>query len=310
MALRFTLRQLEYFDAVAREGSLAAAAERCHVSATAIALALDELERQMAVQLLVRHKGKGVMLTPAGAGLLAHAQQLLSGAENLAAEAFQKATGLRGRFAIGCFPTLAPFFLPGVMDAFRREHAGLDLKFEEATAPELNDQLLQGRVDTAILYSVDVSTQLDFEAIHEYRPHVIVGEGHRLASRSTVKLAELASEPLIQVDMKPSMENTMHIFASLGLRPLIWHITTDYELARCLVGRGLGYSVVIQRPASTLTYDGHRLTTLEIADRLPPTIVGLVRPHGAPRTAKYLALQKFLIAHAKKSTRKASAAAR
>ncbi len=120
------------------------------------------------VQLLVRHKGKGVTLTPAGAGLLAHAQQLLSGAENLAAEALQKATGLRGRFAIGCFPTLAPFFLPGVMDAFRREHAGLDLKFEEATAPELNDQLLQGRVDTAILYSVDVSTQLDFEPLHEY----------------------------------------------------------------------------------------------------------------------------------------------
>jgi hypothetical protein len=59
------------------------------------------------------------------------------------------------------------------------------------------------------------------------------------------------------------------------------------------VGRGLGYSILVQRLAPNLTYDGHRVTTLEISDRLTPTVVGLARPHGAPRTAKYLALRDF-----------------
>jgi DNA-binding transcriptional LysR family regulator len=294
MTFPFTLRQLEYFDAVASEGSLSAAAERCHVSATALALALDELEKNVKVQLLVRRKGRGVILTPAGAMLLRHAQQLLSGAETFVEEASQNAKGLRGRLMIGCYPTLAPFFLPAAIERFGGKHPELELEFEEAAAPDLHDMLLRGRIDLAILYGVDVSKQLEFDPIREYQPYVIVAQGHRLAGRGAVKLAELVSEPLIQMDMQPSRQNTEHIFASFGLRPIIRYTTTNYELARCLVGRGLGYSILVQRLAPKLTYDGHRVELLEIADKLAPTVVGLARPRGAPRTAKYLALRSFL----------------
>lgn len=297
MTFPFTLRQLEYFDAVASQGSLVAAAQRCHVSATALALALDELEANMAIQLFVRRKGKGVILTAAGATMLRHAQQLLSGAEIFAAEASENTKGLKGRLTIGCYPTLSPFFLPAAIERFGRKHPGLDLEFQEAAAPELHEMLMGGRIDVAILYGVDVSKQLVFDPIREYQPYVIVAEGHRLAARGAVRLAELVSEPLIQIDMQPSQQNTEHIFASLGMRPLVRYTTTNYELARSLVGRGLGYSVLVQRLAPQMTYDGHRVASLEIADRLSPTVVGLARPHGAPRTAKYLALRDFLSAH-------------
>jgi DNA-binding transcriptional LysR family regulator len=294
MTTAFTLRQLEYFDAIASEGSLAAAAARCHVSATGLGLALDELERHLTVQLFVRRKGRGVTLAPEGARLLPHIRQLLAGAESLVAAAAQSASGLVGNFSIGCFPTLTPFFLPGVMESFRRDHPHVELEFVEGTAPELHELLLQGRLDAALLYRVDVPAQFVFEAIREHRPHVIVAKDHRLAGRGIVALAELVTEPLIQLDLRPSQQNTEHIFASLGLRPATRHTTTNYELARSLVGRGLGYSVLIQRPASNVTYDGHRLATLELSDRIAPTIAGLARPHGAPPTAKYLALRDLL----------------
>lgn len=298
MTLPFTLRQLEYFDAIAAEGSLSGAAERCHVSATALALALDELERNMDVQLVVRRKGKGITLTTAGSMLLRHAQQVLVGAQDFADKAGQSATGLSGRFVIGCFPTLTPFFLPAAMERFARDHADLELEFEEATTPNLHEMLFGGQLDVAILYGVDVSAQLEFEPIHEYRPYVIVGRGHRFAGKRSVRLTELMAEPLIQIDMRPSRQNTEYIFATLGLRPSVRYATTNYELARSLVGRGLGYSVLIQRPASNLSYDGHEVVSLELADPLSPTVVGLARPRGAPRTAKYLALREFLITHA------------
>lgn len=290
----FTLRQLEYVDAIASEGSLSAAAERCHVTSTALGLALDELERHLGLQLFVRRKGRGVTLAPEGARLLPHIRQLLSGVDSLAVAAAQGATGLVGAFRVGCFPTLTPFFLPEVMDRFRREHPGLTFEFVEGAAPELLELLRQGRIDAALLYSVDVPTSFAFDPLREHRAHVIVAEDHRLAARGTVGLAELVTEPLIQLDVRPSQQNTEHIFASLGLRPATRHTTTNYELARSLVGRGLGYSLLIQRPASNVTYDGHRLATLELSDRIPTTVVGLVTPLGAPPTAKYLALREAL----------------
>jgi DNA-binding transcriptional LysR family regulator len=297
MPLPFTLRQLEYFDAIASEGSLSAATERCHVSATALALALDELERNLDLKLVVRRKGKGITLTAAGVTVLRQARQVLSGAEAFAAEAQQSATGLTGSLSIGCFPTLTPFFLPAAMERFALEHAEMELEFLEATTSELHEALLGGQIDVAILYGVDVSKQLEFEPIREYRPYVIVGAGHPLAARGTVNLADLVEDPLIQIDMRPSRQNTEYIFASLGLRPAIRHTTTNYELARSLVGRGLGYSLLVQRPAPNVTYDGQRVVTLELADPLPPTVAGLARPRGAPRTAKYKALKEFLTAH-------------
>ena len=293
-SIPFTLRQLEYFDATASEGSLAAAAQRCNVSASALALALGELESQLSLQLFVRRKAKGVTLTPAGSRLLSLARLILSGAESLAADAWQVSSSLSGRFAIGCFPTLAPFFLPGIMQAFQGNYPALALDLVEAPAPELGELLLQGRIDVALMYSVDVSPQFTFDAVREYRPYVIVAAGHPLASRGRIQLGELVSEPLILLDVHPSRLNTEHIFGSLDLLPRIGHTTTSFELVRCLVARGLGFSVLFQRPASTLTYDGNALAILELDERVEGTVVGLARPAGAPRTARHDALLAYL----------------
>jgi DNA-binding transcriptional LysR family regulator len=298
MPVPFTLRQLEYFDAIASEGSLAAAAERCHVSASALALALDELESRLGVQLVIRRKGRGIEMAPAGARLLAPLRQLLAEADAFANEASQSAAALTGRLVVGCFPTLAPFFLPGVIDGFRRDHDRLVLEFVEATAPELHERVLQGRVDAAILYSVDVQSTLVFEPLRSYRPYVIVSWDHPLAERGVVELADLAGQPLIQLDVQPSRQNTEQMFAREGLTPTIRYTTTNYELARCLVGRGLGYSILVQRLASPITYDGHRVVELEIADPTHASTVGLARPRGAPETAKYSALKRMLSAGA------------
>jgi DNA-binding transcriptional LysR family regulator len=292
-SIPFTLRQLEYFDATASEGSLAAAAQRCNVSASALALALDELEYHLSLQLFVRRKAKGVTLTPAGSRLLSHARRILSGAESLAADAWQASSSLNGRLAIGCFSTLAPFFLPGIMEVFQRSHPELALELVEAAAPELDELLLQGRIDVALMYSVDVSPRFAFDPVREYRPYVMVTKAHPLASRGSIQLGELVSEPLILLDVHPSRLNTEHIFGSLNLRPLIGHTTSNFELVRCLVARGLGYAVLFQRPATQVTYDGNELVMLELDGRVEGTVVGLARPAGAPRTARHDALLSY-----------------
>lgn len=295
MVLPFTLRQVEYFTTVAEEGSLVAAAKRCHVTASALALALDELERRLSLQLFVRRKGRGVELSPAGARLIPLARQLLAAAGGFAEEAAEETTGLAGRFTVGCFPTLAPFLLPRVIDGLLRDHPRLAVEFSEATAPELEERLLQGRADVALLYRVDVPSSLTFDALWEFRPYVIVASDHPLATRHSLSLAELVGEPLIQVDIQPSRQNTELMFARAGLSPDIRYTTTNYELARSLVGRGLGYSVLVQRPKSSVTYDGHRVSSVEIVDDVNSNVVGLARPAGSPLTSKYRALRHILV---------------
>lgn len=301
MSLPFTLRQLEYFDAIASEGSLAAAAQRCAVSASALALAVDELEQHLRLQLVVRRKGKGVTLTPAGSRLLSHARRVLQGAESLAADAWQASSSLSGRFAIGCFSTLTPFFLPGMMEVFQRRHPELELDFTEAAAPELAEMLLQGRVDAAILYSPDVPAQFAFDPVSEVRPYVMVADSHPLARRGSVRLGELVTEPMILLDVHPSRPNTEQIFNALELRPVIGHATTNFELVRCLAARGLGYGVLFQRPVSADTYDGHSVVVLEIDDPIPKTEIGVARPRGAPQTARHKALVDYLVSAAETS---------
>lgn len=294
MGPNFTLRQLEYFDAVASAGTMAAAAEHCHVSAAALTLAIDELERHLGVQLLVRRKGRGVVLTATGTRLLHHARSVLADAQALADDASRASSELSGPLTFGCFTTLTPFFVPPIVQGFRQAHPNVTLEVVEGSTSDLQELLLQGRIDVALLYEVDTLQALRFETIREYRPHVIVSTTHRFADRTSVSLAELVHDPLIEVDVPPTRHNTHALFADLGLRPRIDHVTTSYEAARCLVGYGLGYAVLFQRPATHLTYVGSEVVELELDDPVPVTAVGLARPEGAPRTARYDAVHRLL----------------
>ena len=102
-AARFTLRQLEYFVAVAEAGTVTAAAEQVHLSQSAMSTALADLERVLGVQLLVRHHARGVTLTPSGEELLISARLLLRQADDLDMSAHSLGEGLEGRVRLGCF---------------------------------------------------------------------------------------------------------------------------------------------------------------------------------------------------------------
>ncbi len=80
---KFTFKQLEYFRAIAMNGSMSAASEQEHVSRSALAAAMDELERSLECQLFVRHKAQGMVLTPVGEQVLGMAHELLNGASDL-----------------------------------------------------------------------------------------------------------------------------------------------------------------------------------------------------------------------------------
>lgn len=289
--MRYTLRQLEYLVAAAETGSLTAAASRCHVSQAGIALAITELERALGVQLLVRRKAKGVKLTPAGQRTLAEARTLLNQAEMLESNAVASGGQLSGRLRVGCYTTLAPFFIPPLLDDFAAGNPLLNLEFVEGTQPDIQRLLLDGALEAALLYDRGLHTDIEHRLLTTLRPYVLLPADHPLGGLTEVDLAELAGEPLIRLDLPPDQSASGRLAADEGTAAG-WYRTPNFELVRCLVGRGLGYAVLVQQPAGDLTYDGRRVIARPIAEAASVDLV-LAHPKGAQLTRRALALGEF-----------------
>lgn len=282
MSADFSLRQLEYFVAVASTGSMSAAAVRCHASQAGISTAIADLERRLGVQLLVRRRAKGVFLTEAGTRILDQAQNILAQAEDLRASAKAEKGRLAGRLTIGCYATLSPFLIPPLVDGFTRLHPDVDLQFVDGSQEEIRQALLDGACDLAFLYDTGAETGLTCATVRSNRPYVILSAGHPLAGRASVALRELADEPLIVYASPPSPSNADRWTQAAGVRPNIRYRTNSIEAVRSLVARGLGYSMLIQRWPTRTSFEGLPLAAVPISDPLDE--VRVVIAHAASVT--------------------------
>lgn len=289
---RFSLRQLQYFVAVAEAGTLSAASQRLHVSQPGLSQAVTDLERALNAQLTVRRKAHGVTLTPTGAEVLRLARALLRQAEDLE-NAASGSGALGGVLSLGCYVTLAPTALPPLLKGFSTAHPGVSVDFVEGTQDVLQQRLLRGELDLAILYDMEVLPGIEHRTLHTTRPHILLPADHPLADRPSVSLAELTDEPMVLLDAPPSSHNTLAIFDSLGLTPRVTYRPTTFELTRALVGRGMGYAVLVQRPAGDRTYDGHRVVIKEIAEPVADARVLLAWPKAARLNRRALAFLEF-----------------
>lgn len=275
-----TLRQLDYFVAVADAGSVTAAARSLHLSQSALSMALSDLERALGVQLLVRGR-RGVALTQAGRGVLSDSRRLIAGVADLHNSARDFQESMSGRLVVGCYSTLSPLLLPAVIDAFTANHPDVDLSIVEGSHTVLEEQLRSGVLDVALLYDYGRThfageRQLAAEPLVTSAPYVLLPPDHPLASRRAVTLQQLANEPLILFDLPPGGEYFLSIFADADLRPRVRFRTTSYELVRSLVARGLGYAILSQRTRVETSYEGLPYEVRELKGKHPGLTVHAV----------------------------------
>ncbi|MEX0428355.1 LysR substrate-binding domain-containing protein [Nocardioides sp. DS6] len=295
-AVRYTLRQLEYFVAVAETGTITTAAERCHVSAPGLSLALSELEKALSVQLFTRRRAKGAVLTTAGQAVLAHARTVLVEADELQESASMEGGQLSGSLTVGCYTTLAPFVIPRLLTGFTAAHPRVDLSFEESSQPVLERDLISGSLELAVMYGHDLHPQLGFRPISALPPYVLLPIGHPMSRKRKVSLRALCEEPLILFDVSPSTENFQRTIGKLGIEPRIGFRTESFELVRCLVARGVGYGVLFQHPKTDVTYDGERLVSRPVLEDLPVTEIGVAYLASRRLTQRALSFRDFAAA--------------
>lgn len=266
----YSLRQLAYFVAVAEAGTLAGASATLHVSASALSLALDELERALDAQLTVRRRAHGIRLTPAGQETLRRARRLLREAGELADAAGGAPGDVAGTVRVGCYTTLAPAWLPVALGTFTARHPRARVEFVEGPQDQLQRGLLEGELDVAVLYDHRLDPALALTALSANTPHLVLPAGHRLARGVPVALADLAEEPMVLLDLPPSSDHALGVCRAAGLSPRVRHRTANAETARALVGRGLGFTVLAQAVPGTRTHAGDEVVAVPIADDPAP----------------------------------------
>jgi LysR family hydrogen peroxide-inducible transcriptional activator len=145
-----TLKQLRYFEALARHGHFGHAADACAISQPALSMQIKELEQILGASLFERG-ARRVRLTGFGEELASRARDILRSVDELADLARASQDRLMGRLRIGVIPTIAPYLLPTIIGNLTRLHAGLDIHVRETVTPRLIQELGDGRLDTAIV---------------------------------------------------------------------------------------------------------------------------------------------------------------
>jgi len=290
--IRFTLRQLEYLVAVADAGSVAAAAQGLNVSQPSVSAALAKLEQQLDVQLLIRHHAQGVSLTGSGRQLIAQARNLISHARELQRDARPDSARLAGDLNVGAFETLAAAYMPALVAGFAALHPEVRFHLSEGTQDDLVEGLRRGKIELALTYDLDLPPDVDLKTLARLESYVLLPAGHRLAQAHRLRLSQLADEPFVLLDIPPSRDYFVNLLRASGIEPRIAFASPSLELVRGLVGQGLGYSLLVTRPAGDQTYDGRALVVRPLGDEAVPSVVTLAALVGVRPTRAATAFAK------------------
>ena len=274
MLSRITQRQLEYFVASGDAGSISAASERIHVSSPSISAAITHVEAELGVQLFIRHHAQGISLTPVGRQVLQEAKLILEQMTNLYTIASESLNSVRGPLRVGCLASLAPMITPELVFGFGRAYPGVRVTQVEGNHEELLEKLRSGEIDIALTYDLATSDDITFEPLAQLPPYVMVGDYHPLANLPAVSIQDLATHPMVLLDMPWSREYFLSLFMQAEVTPNIVMRSSNLETVRAMVGNGIGYCIANARPKSNLSQDGKRLIRIRLAGDVRPMKLG------------------------------------
>ncbi|WP_330350441.1 LysR family transcriptional regulator [Streptomyces sp. NBC_00582] len=243
------LERLRTLDALARHGSVSAAAAGLHITTSAVSQQLAKLEREVGQQLLAKH-GRGVRLTDAGRLLADHAARILSQVELAQSDLEAQRGQVAGELRISAFPTAARGLFPVALAELRKAHPGLRLRSCELEPENGIAGVVRGDLDLAVVLDwynkpMPVPDGLVKAPLLDDPADVAMPAGHPLAGREEVDLGEFAGDEWITWgEGEFCHEWLMFTLRSRGVEPIVGHRAAETHTQLGLVAAGLGVCIV------------------------------------------------------------------
>src|SRR5947207_286121 len=205
---------LQHFIAVCEEGSIARAAEREALVASALSKRIAGLEAEVGVPLLTRRR-QGVEPTPAGQALLARAREVLAGLDQLRIEMGAFGTGVQGSVRVLASPSVLAERLPEDIAAFMAEHPGIHVALEERTSPDIVRGVREGSADLGVLWDLIDLAGVQVLPYRTDRLCVALSPDHPLARRPSLAFADTLDQPSIGVSPGGQLDQLLRRHAAL-----------------------------------------------------------------------------------------------
>ena len=270
--MHLEFRHLRTIKAIHEEGGLARAADRLHITQSALSHQIKGLEDQAGLELFVR-RSKPMKLSPAGIKLLRLAEEVLPRIAALEDEFDNLRKGKSGRLHIAiechaCFDWLLP-----VLDAFRVGWPDIDVDIRPGLQFEALPALLREEVDFVVSSDPENLAGVDFTPLFDYEPVFVCAADHPLAAKPFIEAADFADQALITY---PVERARLDVFSQLlfaaGVEPKSIRQVELSAVILLLVASGRGVAVlpdwVVRDHAKHPSLVTRRLTEKGITRRL------------------------------------------
>jgi len=241
---------LRHFVAVCEEGSIARAAAREALVASALSKRIGALEAELGVMLLHRRR-RGVEPTAAGEALLARAREVLGALDRVRGELGAFARGLQGSVRVLASPSVLAERLPDDIARFLAAHPGLSVSLDERVSVDIVRSLHEGAADVGVLWD-----HVDLAGLHvvPYRSDqlcVAVPPAHALARRPSLRFVDVLDQVSIGVAPGGLMDQMLRRQAAMVGRSIAYRVQVSSMDAGCrLVAAGLGQAILPRETAA------------------------------------------------------------
>jgi DNA-binding transcriptional LysR family regulator len=287
--MAFTLRQLQYFIAVAEEGTVSGAAQSLSISQSAVTEAIQELESDLGVMLFERHR-RGLSITHKGHQFYRHAARILADVSDARRSFIEGEASNPGALQLGVTSLVAGYVLSDLLARYRRAHPAVNVSAIEDNGDYLEHLLIGGELDVAVMVISNLRDRVALQAeIFETSPYRLwLPLGHRLASADIIHVSDIVPEPLIMLTVDETEENTGKLLAAFSAKPNVAFRTRSVEAVRSLVATGAGIALLPDLVYRPWSLEGDRIESRDVSGALPVVQVGMVWRRGSalPQAAR------------------------
>lgn len=268
-------RELELFVVLAETLHFGQAAERMHLSSSAISRTIKRMEDEVGQRLLERDK-RSVRLTTAGGALLQYAQQQLAEWHGFVDSLQPHYQSLHGEISLYCSVTAAYSFLARLLSNFRNRYPAIELKLHTGDQAGAIERVLNSDEDLAIAALPEKLPKKLRAQTLAHSPLVFIAPAFACAVRDQVNVEapDWSQLPLIVSERGLARLRVDAWYRNHGIKPNIYAQVSGHEAIVSMVGLGLGVGVV---PELVLANSPQRdiIGLIDAQPALAPFVVGL-----------------------------------
>ena len=263
-------RRLQVFHAVAKHGSFTRAAEHLHMTQPAVTFQIKQLEEHFDTRLLDRGHGK-ITLTPAGELVLAYAEKILGLSAELDSRVSELTDDLAGQIKIGTSTTIAAYWLPRVLEGFKRRYPGVLPRVIVGTSKLTEDRVAARDLDIGLIEIATEQQSIERRPATRDELLVICSPDHPLAKFDQLTARDLVGHPFIDRDPGNGIRQIAdEFFEAAGVAGS--EITLCAELGslaaiKQLAAAGLGFAIASERGIRRDVAEG-RLAAIRLEPRI------------------------------------------